>query len=84
MRIDTSYRAMESVVTIELQSEEERRLCDNDLKRIACNQHFLRWGDDKDGGAYLPEGNDLGAAPGFPVAIERDGDHILITYTVTF
>lgn len=76
MRIDTIHEATRSVVKIQMLSEEERRLTDEDWKRVAFNQHRLLWRSG-DGTAVLPR-RLVGTLPDDAASVERYGDHISV------
>lgn len=75
MRIDTAHFKDRSVVKITLTAP-ERHLTDDQLARIANNQHRLRWLNGSSGEVELPLHIVGRAAPG--ARVERDGDHISV------
>lgn len=82
MNIDTVHRATETEVKIICCCDEERRLTNEQWKRIAFNQHILLWKDNASGTAVLPR-RLTGILPQDDVRVERDGDRISVFFPLT-
>lgn len=78
MKIDTSHYTGQTVVRIIPTTKEERALTDDEIKRVAFNQHYLLWHNGRDGTAVLPR-RIRGTMPPEHTRVIRDPDHILVT-----
>lgn len=80
MRIDTRYDGEgRRVVEITLTEEGELGLTDTDLRKIAKNQHLLRWHNCSSGIAWA--GDKLGREPVY-AEVQRDGGHVTVVLPV--
>lgn len=78
MKIDTVHEAHRSVVHIEVTTERERELTDDEWKQVANNQHKLQWINGS-GCALLPAAL-RGRMPAAGVTVKRDGDRIFVVF----
>jgi hypothetical protein len=81
MQIDTFHRQESSEVKIEMESDEERSLTDQEWIRVANNQHKLRWLNGS-GHAALPAVIPGSKRPLGGVQVKRDGDQITVVFPV--
>lgn len=78
MNIDTFHGSGQSVVKIIPTTEQERALSDDEIKRVAFNQHHLLWHNCSDGTAVLPR-RIRGVMPPDSTHVKREPGLILVT-----
>lgn len=78
MRIDTEHGTGQCIVKIVPTTDQERALSDEDIKRVAFNQHYLLWHNGSDGTAVLPR-RIRGVMPPDTTTVKREADHIFVT-----